>query len=239
MRFKVTAFVFAFVLICIPVDAASISLPLTIQGTFTSFNILNPMTGTTVPTGSWTVTGAGNWLLDTSTGVDTSVLNLTARFPTLGTEIIATFAENGIFEFALDTVTNQVGILSANQGSIGPLSGAIFDIISYWIPRRPTEPPPTAGFPPFPTTPPSPLILPPLPPGFISLPPGALPQLSELENTNAFLVSGIVSGPGIAGSESFQGTGTEAIVPEASTLCFFVIGVSGLIACGRPRVSDP
>jgi hypothetical protein len=142
----------AFVLICVPIHAESLNVPFAVRATFPSFS-LGALLGNS---GTWTITGTGNWLLDASAGTDTQTLDLTVSFPGLGKSFSVPFTATGPFEFARETTTNRVGILAENQGTLELFATVKINLIII----NSIMPIMVPAFPPFPKTPPSPLSLP-------------------------------------------------------------------------------
>jgi hypothetical protein len=200
----------AILLIYLPMHAGSLNVPFAVQASFPSFNLL-PSGGGTASTGTWTITGTGTWAMDASTGIDTQTVDLTVTFPGLGISVPISFTATGPFVFAREIATNRVGILAENQGSTFVTLGSLVRISLTGI--NSIMPVALAQFPPFPTTPPSPLSLPSVPPGFAILPPSTLPQLSELGNVGTIMASGTVAVLGLS-TQEFRGTGTLKIVPS-------------------------
>lgn len=196
----------ALLLLSPSIHAGSLSLPFTVQANFPSFSL-----GGNLSTGAWSISGTGTWSLDASTGTGTQTANLVISFPALTTSIPVSFTATGPFVFAREIATNRVGILAESQGGLTVSLGVPVAInlvaISSMLPI--TE----SVFPPFPTTPPSPLSLPALPPGFSALPAGAVPLLTDLGNAGNVMASGTAKTL-ILPLEDFTGVGTIKLVPS-------------------------
>ena len=196
----------ALVLMSLPLHSASLSVPFTVQATFPSFS-LGPLS-----TGTWSISGAGTWSLDSSTGINTQTATLVVSFPGLNTNVPVGFTATGPFEFAREIVTNRVGILAENQGSVTVTLAGVSVVINLvgLISMLPVT---ESTFPPFPTSPPSRLSLPAGPPGFSSLPPGSVPPLTEIGSAGTIMASGTAKIP-ILAIQDFKGVGTIKLVPS-------------------------
>jgi hypothetical protein len=197
--------ILAFVFLCVPIRAASLTVPFSVQASFPSFAV-----GANLTTGTWTITGTGTWVLDASTGSTNQTANLVINFPGLGLQVPVTFVATGPFVFARENATNRVGILAETQGTVAISLGGIpvtinLAAISSIVPIVNSQ------FPPSPTTPPSPLTLPALPNGFRALPAGTVPQLTELGSSGTIMAAVTVKVPLIA-AQDFRGTGAIKIV---------------------------
>jgi hypothetical protein len=196
----------AFVLISLPMHAASLSVPFTVQATFPNFSI-GPLS-----TSTWTISGAGTWLLDASTGINTQTANLVISFPGLNTNVPVSFTATGPFDFAREIATNRVGILAEGQGSVTVTLagvGVVINLVGLSSMLPVTE----STFPPFPTSPPSPLALPAAPPGFSFLVRGYVPPLTELGSAGTIMASGTAKVP-LLPTQDFKGIGTIKFVPS-------------------------